>query len=155
MGHWRLTEDTNGHHRLNGLIRFLKTLKSRIDWGALAASSLALPLIPPFLTAGLPVSADAAIHFHRIISEAVDLQAGYLWPRWTPYLHHGFGYAIHNFYAPGIHILGAVMFLASHLDPAIILKLLQFLATLLYPLGAYYFCRTFARKAGALVAAAA
>ncbi len=136
-------------------MNFLRTLSKRLDWGVVAALALALPLIPPFLSAGLPVSSDAGIHFHRIVSEAVDIQAGYLWPRWTPYLHGGFGYAIHNFYAPGIHILGGLIFLVSHLDPAIILKLMQFVATLLYPLGAYYFCRTFTGRPGALIAAAA
>ena len=116
---------------------------------------LALPLIIPFLTSGLPNTADAEIHLHRIMSAAVNLHAGYLWPRWTPYLHQGYGYPIHNFYAPGVHILGGIVYLITQIDPVLILKLIQIGATLLYPIGAYRFARTFAGKPGALVAAAA
>ena len=83
------------------------------------------------------------------------MNAGYLWPRWTPYLHQGYGYPIHDFYAPGVHILGAVIYLITHLDVVVILKLLVFGAALLYPLGAYRWARMFTGKAGALVAAAA
>jgi 6-pyruvoyl-tetrahydropterin synthase related domain len=125
------------------------------SWELLALMILALPLIIPFLAPGLPNTADAEIHLHRIISTALDISAGYLWPRWTPYLHLGYGYPIHNFYAPGIHILGGILYLITHLDPVVILKVLQIGATLLYPFGAYRFARTFAGKPGALVAAAA
>lgn len=120
----------------------------------LAALLLALPLIVPFLQSGLPNTADAEIHLHRIISAAVNMDAGYFYPRWTPYLHHGFGYPIHNFYAPGLHIIGAILYLLTPLDGVTIFKLLQLFFTLLYPLGAYRFARTFTGRTGALVAAA-
>jgi hypothetical protein len=131
----------------------------RIRWGTLVAGlaplSLALPLIAPFLTSGLPITADGEIHLHRMVSAAVNIQAGHLWPRWSPYLHQGFGYPIHNFYSPGLHVLGALAILLLRLDPVAVLKLLQIVATLLYPLGAYLFARTLTGRAGALVAAAA
>lgn len=125
-----------------------------IAWEMIAALLLTLPLIVPFLQHGLPNTADAEIHLHRIISAAVNIDAGYLYPRWTPYLHHGFGYPIHNFYAPGIHIMGAGLYLLTPLEGVTIFKLLQITFTLLYPLGAYRFARTFTGRAGALLAAA-
>ncbi len=131
----------------------------RIRWGALATTlaplSLALPLMVPFLAPGLPITADGEIHLHRTISAAVNIQAGHLWPRWSPYLHQGFGYPIHNFYSPGLHVLGALAILLLRLDPVAVLKLLQIVATLLYPLGTYLFARTLTGRAGALAAAAA
>jgi len=116
---------------------------------------IAVPLIGPFLDAGLPNTADAEIHLHRTISALVDINAGYWWPRWSPYLHHGYGYPIHNFYAPGVHIVGALIIKAISADPVQVIKLLQIGATLLYPLGAYFFARRFASRWAALVAAAA
>jgi hypothetical protein len=130
-------------------------LKKHALWYVLALIILALPLIVPFGANGLPYTADIEIHMHRLVSAAANLQNGYFWPRWTPYLHIGFGYPIHNFYAPGLHIVGALVYLATHLDPIVILKLLQFGITLLYPLGAYLFARTFTGRTGAFVAAIA
>lgn len=124
-------------------------------WYLIALVVLAVPLIVPFLAGGLPNTADAEIHLHRIVSAATDIENGYLWPRWTPYLHQDYGYPIHNFYAPGLHILGAIAYLLTHIDPVILLKLLQAGITVLYPIGAYRFARTFTGRAGALVAAAA
>lgn len=124
-------------------------------WDILALFALALPLMTPFLANGLPNTADSEIHLHRIISAAVNLDAGYWFPRWTPYLHHGFGYPIHNFYAPLVHIVGGALFLFGRLDATLIYKLLEMSATLLYPFGAYLWARTFSGRAGALVAAAA
>ncbi len=133
-----------------------KLIKLRpLSWTPLVLAILALPLIVPFLTPGLPNTADAEIHLHRIISAAVDMNAGYLWPRWTPYLHLGYGYPIHNFYAPGVHVIGGIIYLITHIDPVLILKFIQIAASLLYPIGAYRFARVFAGKPGALVAAAA
>jgi len=115
---------------------------------------LVLPLAVIFFQqTGLPNTADAEIHLHRMISAAANLQAGYFWPRWTPYLHHGFGYPIHNFYAPGLHLIGGGLFLLTHLDGVLLWKLLQTAALLLYPAGAYLFARTFIGRRGALVAA--
>jgi hypothetical protein len=126
----------------------------RVEWEAIAVWALALPLIVPFLAQGLPNTADAEIHLHRLLSAAVNLEAGYLYPRWTPYLHHGYGYPIHNFYAPGVHLIGAAIFLLTRLDAVIVWKGLQIGATLLYPLGAYGFVRTFASRRAAWVGAA-
>ncbi|MCC7447037.1 MAG: glycosyltransferase family 39 protein [Anaerolineae bacterium] len=126
-----------------------------IDWGLIAATMLAVPLIIPFLSPGISTTADGEIHMLRIVSGIVNMQAGYFWPRWTPYLHQGFGYPLHNFHPPGMYVAGAIIYGITHLDPVTIFKLIQFIGTLLYPVGAYLFARTFTGKAGALVAAAA
>jgi len=120
----------------------------------LAALLLVLPMALPFFQqTGLPNTADAEIHLHRMVSAAANVQAGYFWPRWTPYLHHGFGYPIHNFYAPGLHLIGGVIWLLTHIDGVLLWKLLQTAALLLYPAGAYLFARTFSGRRSALVAA--
>ncbi len=116
---------------------------------------LALPLIVPFLQSGLQQTADIEIHMYRIMSVVSNFRAGYLWPRWTPYLHQGFGYPINEFYAPAFHILGAIIYLITGLAPANIIKLLQIVFTLLYPVSAYLFARTLTGRPGAFVAAAA
>lgn len=122
---------------------------------ALAALLLALPIITTFLKPGLPLAADSEIHLHRIASMVSNLEAGHLWARWTPYLHQGFGYPIHNFYAPGLHLIGAHLHLATGLDLVTIYKLLLFGIILLYPLGAYGWTRKDFGTMGGLVAAAA
>ncbi len=124
-------------------------------WDWLAFVALALPLMLPFLQPGLPATADAEIHLHRLVSAAVNIENGYIWPRWTPYLHGDYGYPIHNFYAPGIHIIGGLIYLVTNLDPVIILKLMQFAFTLAYPAGAYLLVRRYGGRAGGLVSAAA
>jgi len=135
---------------------FLRRLtRLPIDWGLIAAAMLAVPLIVPFLSPGISTTADGEIHMLRIVSGIVNMQAGYFWPRWTPYLHQGFGYPLHNFHPPGMYVAGAIIYGITHLDPVTIFKLIQFIGTLLYPVGAYLFARTFTGKAGALVAAAA
>lgn len=134
------------------LKRFFRGWTFEIEF--LIALLLVLPLAVIFFQQpGLPNTADSEIHLHRMISAAANLQAGYLWPRWTPYLHHGFGYPIHNFYAPGLHLIGGVLYLLTHIDGILLWKLLQTAALLLYPAGAYLFARTFAGRRGALVAA--
>jgi hypothetical protein len=130
-------------------------LLQRPEWEMLAALCLALPLAAIFMQPGLPQTADAEIHLHRLVSAGINLDAGYLWPRWTPYLHHGYGYPIHNFYAPGLHLAGGALWLLARLDAVIVWKLLHIIAMFLYPLGAYLWARRFAGRRGALVAAAA
>ena len=146
-GRWR-----NG---ISALQRFVRRLCRPVDGFAILSLLLAVPLIVPFLGEGLPATADAEIHLHRMMSALVNLDAGYGYPRWTPYLHHGFGYPIHNFYAPGVHIIGALIMQATSANPVQVIKFLQIGATLLYPLGAYLFARRFASRPAALVAAAA
>ncbi|MEP7284634.1 MAG: 6-pyruvoyl-tetrahydropterin synthase-related protein [Chloroflexota bacterium] len=133
----------------------LQWLSQRVDLAAVAALFMAMPLIVPFLRSGIPITADAENHLHRIPSVIVSLQNGYLWPRWTPYLHQGYGYPLHNFHPPGTYIVDALIYFATHMNIVSIFTLSQIIMTLLYPLGAYLFARTFTGRAGALIAAAA
>lgn len=126
------------------------------DPGILAAAALALPILILFAHAGLPLAADSEIHLQRIASVIANFEAGHLWARWTPYLHQGYGYPIHNFYAPGLHLLGAALsLLLNRLDLVVVYKLLLFVTVLLYPIGAYLWARRDFGAAGALAAAAA
>jgi hypothetical protein len=129
-------------------------LWKRLDWGWLTVVLLALPLMLPFLQSGATASADAQVNVYRTVSAAVNFEAGHPFPRWSPFLHHGFGYPIHNFYAPGVHMLGAGLMLGTGIDAADAYKLLQAAFVLLAALGAYAFARTFASRPAALAAVA-
>ena len=128
---------------------------AHIDWLLLAALLLAAPIIAltPLLRGQLPGTNDAALHLHRLISAALNLRNGFLWPRWSPNLHFGFGYPIGNFYAPGWHIAGALLVIAG-VYPVTVVLLAQAVGVMLYPLGGYLFGRQIGGKAGALFAAA-
>ncbi|MHB8626678.1 MAG: glycosyltransferase family 39 protein [Aggregatilineales bacterium] len=136
-------------------MRRLVRLLENIDWYIIAALSSALPLIIPFLQSGLPKTADAESHTLRIVSVLVNLENGYWWPRWTPFLAGQYGYPLHNFHPPGTYIVEALVYLLTHANPAGIFMAAQVIVTLLYPLGAYRFARTFVGRPGALVAAVA
>jgi uncharacterized membrane protein len=128
---------------------------ARWDPGIWAALALALPIVALFLHSGLPITADSEIHLYRMASAVSNLQAGYLWPRWTPYLHQGYGYPIHNFYAPGLYIFTALVHLATELDLVVLFKVLLIGVIFLYPLGAYLLARRYFGPLGGLVAAVA
>lgn len=134
---------------------WMKRFWKSLEWELLLAVLLALPLMLAYLPEGLPPLADSEIHLHRIISASVLQEAGFAWGRWTPYLHHGFGYPIHNFYAPGLHLLGGILLRLTNADAIIVWKMLAFGAILLYPIGSYLFAGTFAGRKAALVAAIA
>ncbi len=138
-----------------GRLNWLDQRLRRINWYPIAAVLFGLPLIAPFWQSGIPIVADSENHFHRIVSVLVNFENGYLWPRWTPYLAGGYGYPLHNFHPPGTYILEALIYLLTHANITAIFMGTQFVITLLYPLGAYCFARTFAGRPGALVAAAA
>ncbi|MFP4322852.1 MAG: 6-pyruvoyl-tetrahydropterin synthase-related protein, partial [Anaerolineales bacterium] len=127
----------------------------RFDLGLIAAAALGLPLITPFLTGQLPRTADAMFHLHRILSAGLSLENGILYPRWSPHLHAGFGYPLHNFYAPLTHLVGGGLSTFFDFDPIHIYLALQALGVLLAGTGAYLFARQFALVPGALFAAAA
>ncbi len=88
-------------------------LRRAARWAWLALPLLALPLIWPFLTRGLPQSADGALHLLRLVVLDSHVAAGVLYPRWIPELFLGFGYPVFNFYGPvsyylaeALHLLG-------------------------------------------------
>src|SRR5207247_367609 len=136
----------------------LKNLRSqlnRFDWTPISLIVIALPLIVPFLHSGITQTADAELHFHRIVSAIVNIHNGYCCTSWIHYLHLVFIYPLHNFHPPLIYIVGALTYLLLHLNIQVIFVATQVGITLLYPFGAYNFARTFTGKAGALVAACA
>jgi len=127
----------------------------RLDWLLIAAVALALPIVvlTPLLRGQLPGTNDAELHLHRLISAALNLRNGIIWPRWSPVLHFGFGYPIGNFYDPGWHVAGASLMLAGL--PAVTVELIaQAIGIVLYPIGGYLFGRQVAGRPGALLGAA-
>ncbi len=127
----------------------------KLDLWALAAVLLALPLLIPFLQNGLPQIDTSGLHIHRLVSVGSGFESGVLWPRWSPYLHLGYGAPLTDFYAPGVYWLGGLLWRILPFSAVTVYKLLFAVILLVYPLGAYYWVRTFGTRAGALVAAAA
>jgi hypothetical protein len=114
---------------------------------------LALPLLLWLLAGDIPLDSDAPLHLHRIMSAATNLREG-VYPRWTPYLHHGFGYPVHNYYSPAFYVVSAVITLLTPLTALATFKLMLMLALVLYPIGMYLFARRVTGRAGALFASA-
>ncbi len=128
---------------------------ARMDWLLMAAMTLALPLVllTPLLSGQLPGTNDAELHLHRLVSAILNLRAGIVWPRWSPNLHLGFGYPLGNFYAPGWHILGALLAVSGL--PIVRVELIVLaVGIVLYPIGGYLFGRLLAGRMGALLGAA-
>jgi hypothetical protein len=129
---------------------------ARIDTLLLAALALALPiiLITPLLSGQLPGTHDAELHLHRLVSAALNWREGVAWGRWSPQLHHGYGYPIGNFYAPGWHVAGGALVALG--APAVTVWLLfQAGGIALYAVGGYLWAREIGGRGTALVAAAA
>ena len=128
----------------------------KLDTLLLAALALALPiiLITPLLNGNLPGTHDAQLHLHRLVSAALNWREGIAWGRWSPQLHHGYGYPIGNFYAPGWHVAGGALVALG--TPAVIVWLLfQAGGVALYAIGGYLWGRELGGRTAALVAAAA
>lgn len=115
---------------------------------------LALPIAAPFFNGKLPMTADAMLHLHRMVSAGLSLNNG-VYPRWAPHLHAGFGYPLHNFYTPLWHIIGGALYITFDFDAVDLWLAAQAAGVLLCAPGAYLFTRTFASRPAALVAAAA
>jgi len=130
-------------------------LRKYIDPGLWAALLLSLPIVTPFLNGRLPQTADGMLHVYRMASAALSLQNGIWYPRWSPHLHAGFGYPLHNFYTPLWHLIGGALYVVLDVNAAHVVLAAQAVGVLLGGVGGYLFARTFASGRGALVAAAA
>ena len=72
----------------------------------LALGIAALPAASPYLFGeGLPRTNDALPHLYRVVALDRLVQAGQLWPRWSPDLVHGYGYPVFNFFPALSHWL--------------------------------------------------
>ena len=74
---------------------------------------LGLPLAYPFLTRGMPGSADGALHLMRLGLLDHYLRHGILFPRWSPDLVLGLGYPVFSYYAPGAYYLAELLHLTG------------------------------------------
>ncbi len=72
----------------------------------LALGVATLPAASPYLFGdGLPRTNDALPHLYRVVALDRLVQAGQLWPRWSPDLVHGYGYPVFNFFPALSHWL--------------------------------------------------
>lgn len=119
--------------------------------GWLIAALLPLIGLLPTLGHGVIDAADGPYHVHRIQAMAIMLPEGYLWPRWVPYFHLGFGYPIFNFYPPGVSYLGGLLVVLG-LDAAGAFNAVAALAWVVGSVGMYALARQFLPAPGALLA---
>src|SRR5258708_15203197 len=54
----------------------------------------------PLFVDQLTCSDDSAFHIGRAVNLEALIRAGHYFPRWSPYMAHGFGYPFFNYYAP-------------------------------------------------------
>lgn len=130
-------------------------MRRHFDWGLAAAIALTLPIAAPFLTGQLPMTADAMLHLHRMVSAGLSIENGIYYPRWAPHLHAGFGYPLHNFYTPLWHMIGGGLYVLFDFRAEDLWLAAQTAGVVLCGPGAYLFARTFASRPAALAAAAA
>jgi 6-pyruvoyl-tetrahydropterin synthase related domain len=66
----------------------------------LLVSLFALFAAQPLFVDQLTCSDDSAFHIGRAVNLEALIRAGHFFPRWSPYMAHGFGYPFFNYYAP-------------------------------------------------------
>jgi 4-amino-4-deoxy-L-arabinose transferase-like glycosyltransferase len=135
-------------------MNYLRRVLAKIDPGWLLAISIVLLVVSPLAKPGLPATADTPIHLIRALEFRRAWTGDVLFPRWAPDLAYGYGYPLFEFAPPLTYLLSTLIQLAGfNLESSI--KLLLILATFLYAMGAYLFCRDlFGRWAGLAAAAA-
>ena len=107
-----------------------------------------LLLGPLWQQAGLPISADMALHIHRGAAVQRAIEQGIYWPRWFPTVYNGLGAPTFHHYSPGLYLLvGAIHWTGIRLDVA--LKIVVTAAFVLSGLGVCAWLRqTFSLEAG-------
>jgi hypothetical protein len=70
-----------------------------------ALALAALPAASPYFGDGLPRTNDLFPHLFRALALDRMVQAGVLWPRWSPDLVHGYGYPVFNFFPSLSHLV--------------------------------------------------
>lgn len=134
---------------------YLARLYRRFDLFMIAALCLAVPQLILLLSGDtfLSQSSDAQLHIDRTIAITTELKNGYFWPRWSHYLHGGYGSPIFNYYSPLVYILGGMLNLLTGLPHDLILSGVIVGIVFLRPLGAYLFARQFVDAPSALAGA--
>lgn len=121
---------------------------------AAALATLALPLLLPLLTAGLPETDDGLFHYYRSIVMAWHLQHGDLFPRLSADLGYGYGLPVFNFYAPLFYYPAALLILLG-VAPALAVNLTAAVAAVLGAWGALRLGRAWLGETAGWAAAAA
>lgn len=136
------------------MLRSIRSMLAKIDPGLGVACLLTLFALYPLLEAGLPNTADGALHLYRTVDLDQCWQDGAYYPRWAPNLFLGYGYPIFNFYAPLLYYLAEVLHVLGFSFQGAI-KVIQVGTFPLYGLGMYVFAREIVGRKSALLAAAA
>lgn len=86
-----------------------------------AITLFALFAVQPLFVNQLTCSDDSAFHIGRAVNLEALMDSGHFFPRWSPYMVHGYGYPFFNYYAPltsymlvALHKLGLIYTAAFH-----------------------------------------
>ena len=111
-------------------------------------------LYQPFLSTGLPNTADGILHVFRSALWRWAWNDGILWPRWSTLLYQGYGYPVLHFNPP---LLYGATALLSYLTASVLtaFKAVLLLACLSYALSMYTWARDVLGSEGGMVAAVA
>lgn len=126
----------------------------KADLGPLIVLVVCLLAVWPFLSRpGMPQETDAELHIFRTAELSRLMQAGVLYPRWSPDFYFGYGYPLFNFYAPLGYYLGAILIQLLSVDAVLAVKLVFVLAGIGAGMGMYAFARRqWGSRAGLLAA---
>jgi hypothetical protein len=97
-------------------------------------------ILPLVLNAGLPNTADGALHVYRTFELDRAWHDGVAYPRIAPDFAYGYGYAIFNYYAPLFYWLGNILH-TNNLNFEHAVKAAIIVIFYLYPLGMYLLVR--------------
>ncbi|MCS6836647.1 MAG: 6-pyruvoyl-tetrahydropterin synthase-related protein [Anaerolineae bacterium] len=126
--------------------------KSRTIIVAVLLALTAAPLLGTLIGQGLVLSGDGEVHLMRLLTMHIHLENSVLWPRWTPFIHFGFGSPLFNYYPPLWYMLGALLS-STGLGAVGAMKTLLGLSAVGLVVGAYLWGRTMFSRAGALALA--
>jgi uncharacterized membrane protein len=119
-----------------------------------AITLFALFAAQPLFVNQLTCSDDSAFHIGRAVNLEALIDTGHFFPRWSPYMAHGYGYPFFNYYAPltsylmvALHKIGFIYTVAFHIA--------LFLCIWSAGLATYLLARDWWGEAGGTVAAVA
>lgn len=109
-------------------------------WLAVLGLTFAL-LAPLWLRQGLPPIPEVQQQIVRTLEISHSLQAGVIYPRWASDFNYGYGSPLWNYLAPLPHWLAGLYHALTQADPAVAVKAVITLGTLLGVLGSFSFAR--------------
>lgn len=133
-------------------IAYVKFIREARWVAPLAITLFALFAARPLFVNQLTCSDDSAFHIGRAVNLEALIDSGHFFPRWSPYMVHGYGYPFFNYYAPltsyllvALHKLGLIYTAAFHVA--------LFLCLWTAGIATYAFARDWWGEAGGLASA--